>query len=90
MNEIIAEIHRHREQVARACSYDAKKLMDHYRRREKESAYGNSPLVWYAPSVLTDDASPTLREEPPKREIVHDSDIFHQPPTPGQGTRPSD
>ena len=67
MNEIIAEIHRHREQVARACGYDAKKLMDHYRRREKESAGGKPPLVSYTPSVPKNDASLALREEPPTK-----------------------
>ena len=35
-NEIIADIHRHREALACACGYDVKKLMDYYRRRERE------------------------------------------------------
>ena len=67
MNEIIAEIHRHREQVARACGYDAKKLMDHYRRREKESAGGKPPLVSYAPSMPKENVSPAFREDPPEK-----------------------
>jgi len=67
MNEIIAEIRRHREQVARAGGYDAKKLMDYYRRREKESADGKQRLVSYAGAARKDDASMTLREEPPKK-----------------------
>jgi hypothetical protein len=65
MNEIIAEIHRHREQVARACGYDAKKLMDYYRRREKESAGAKHELVSYAPRAESDNAGLALREEPP-------------------------
>jgi hypothetical protein len=65
MNEIIAEIHRHREQVARACGYDAKKLMDYYRRREKESAGAKHELVSYAPRTESDNAGLALREEPP-------------------------
>jgi hypothetical protein len=64
MNEIIAEIHRHREQVARACGYDAKKLMDYCRRREKEAASTN----WFRTlSQRKEDTSISLREEPPKK-----------------------
>ena len=32
-NEIIAEIHRHREAAARECGFDVAKLMAYYRRR---------------------------------------------------------
>ena len=35
-NSIIAEIHRHREEVARECDFDPAKLMAYYRRRERE------------------------------------------------------
>ncbi len=34
--KIIPEIYRHREQVARECGYDVKKLMNHSRQRESE------------------------------------------------------
>lgn len=63
-NEIIAEIHRHREAVARDCDYDAAKLMAHYRRREKERADADHPLV----SLVKSNADETcvVREEPPK------------------------
>jgi hypothetical protein len=67
MNEIIAEIHRHREQVARACGYDAKKLMDYCRRREKEAAGAKHQLVSCAQTPAKEDASFSLREEPPKQ-----------------------
>ena len=66
MNEIIAEIQRHREQVARTCGYDAKKLMDYYRRREKESSGGKHQLVSYV-QLAKNDAPLALREEPPKK-----------------------
>lgn len=65
MNEIIEEIHRHREQVARGCHYDAKKLMEYYRRREKESAGAKRKLVSYAPRTESDNAGLALREKPP-------------------------
>ena len=68
MNEIIAEIHRHREQVARECGYDAKKLMDYYRRRERGSAHGKHPLVSHPHPVTTDDSPLALREEPPTKQ----------------------
>ena len=66
MNEIIAEIHRHREQVARACGYDVKKLMDYYRRREKESLGAKHELVSHAPQIESDNAGLAPREEPPR------------------------
>lgn len=62
-NEIIAEIHRHREAVARDCDYDAAKLMAHYRRREKERTDAEHPLVSF---VRRDaDESCIVREDPP-------------------------
>ena len=62
-NEIITEIHRHREAVARECGYDAAKLMAYYRRRETERADAGHPLV----SFVKSDANETcvVREEPP-------------------------
>ena len=63
-NEIIGEIHRHREAVARECDYDAAKLMAHYRRREKERTDAAHPLVSF---VRRDaDESCIVREDPPK------------------------
>jgi hypothetical protein len=62
-NEIIAEIHRHREAVARKCDYDVGKMMEYYRRREAERADPSHPLVSFT------DAKPescAVREEPPK------------------------
>ena len=64
-NEIIAEIHRHREAVARECGYDVAKLMAYYRRRETERGDAEYPLV----SFVQRDAGETcvVREEPRKR-----------------------
>lgn len=63
-NEIIADIHRHRETLARTCGYDAKRLMDYYRRREQEHPTAGHRLL---DKVLppTEPAS-ALREESPK------------------------
>jgi hypothetical protein len=62
-NEIIAEIHRHREAVARECDYDASKLMAYYRRREAERADDSHPLVSFRGAKPE---SCIVREEPPK------------------------
>ena len=62
MNEIIADLHRHREQLARACDYDAKKLMEHYRRREQERQQSGPSAQLPASAPKT---SPAFREEPP-------------------------
>lgn len=63
-NPIIAEIHRHREAVARECEFDAAKLVAYYRRRERERDDSGHPLVTVAP-VGGEPA--TVREEPPAR-----------------------
>ena len=61
-NAIIAEIHRHREAVARECGYDAARLMAYYRRRETERGDHEHPLV----SAIENKAeSSVVREEPP-------------------------
>ena len=64
-NQIIADIHRHREALARTCGCDAKKLMDYYRRREHEHPEAGHRLL---DKVFPQATEPTsaLREEPPK------------------------
>ena len=66
-NEIIAEIHRQREELARACGNDVLKLMDHYRQREKEHADGGHELVSYVQPVLVAEPLSVLRDEPPRK-----------------------
>ena len=66
-NEIIAEIHRQREELARACGNDVLKLMDHYRQREQEHADGGHELVSYVQPVSVAEAPGALREEPPEK-----------------------
>ena len=63
-NEIIAEIHRHRETVARECGYDAGKIMAYDRRRETERADADHPLVSFVADETAE--SCVVREEPPK------------------------
>ncbi len=64
-NEIIADIHRHRERVARVCGYDVKKLMDYYRKRERSRTGAGHELVSY---VSAESAPLALREEHPKKQ----------------------
>ena len=64
-NQIIADIHRHREALARTCGYDAKKLMDYYRRREHEHPEAGHRLLDKVLPPASEPAS-ALREEPPK------------------------
>lgn len=64
-NEIIAEIHRHREELARRCDYDIHKLMAFYREQEAASEAGGRKLVSFAPSHA-EAGSCVVREEPPK------------------------
>ncbi|MEI6396343.1 MAG: hypothetical protein WCT12_35215 [Verrucomicrobiota bacterium] len=64
-NEIIAEIHRHREALARECDYDVKKLMAYYRRRETEREDTGQKLVSFV-AETKEEIVCDLREEPPK------------------------
>lgn len=60
-NEIIAEIHRHREAVALECNYDTAQLMAYYRRREAERGDDGHPLTSFAQA---ESDAPVVREEP--------------------------
>lgn len=64
-NEIIAEIHRHREAVARECGYDVAKIMAYYRRREKEREDADHPVVSFVHKTEASDSC-VVREDPPK------------------------
>lgn len=61
-NPIIAEIHQHREAIARQCDFDLEKLVSYYRRKELAHRDVENPLVSLAesPDVTR------LREDPPK------------------------
>ncbi len=63
-NEILDEIHRVREQIARECDYDVHKLFERMRQRtEKLKAEGWT--VAY-PEPRHPDATAAVREEPPR------------------------
>jgi hypothetical protein len=64
-NEIIAEIHRHREKVAREHDFDVDKLSAHFRSLEAGYAAKGWKFVSFAEEPAPDDSS-LLREEPPK------------------------
>lgn len=62
-NEIIAEIHRQRQELAHRCGYDIEKLMTYYRQREAASEAGGRRLVSFAPSHASS-AACVVREDP--------------------------
>ena len=66
-NELIAEIYRHREALARECDFDVKKLMAYYRRRETEREAAGQELVSFV-AETKDETSYALREEPPQQK----------------------
>ena len=63
-NTIIAEIHRHREEVARECDFDPAKLIAYYQQREQERNDVGHPLVTFSSA---EPESCVLREEPPAK-----------------------
>ena len=65
-NAIIAEIHRHREELARSCGYGVKKLMDYYRRREAQTDVPGHELLSLMPHRPETESTSVLREEPPR------------------------
>jgi len=65
-NEILAEIHRVREDIARECGYDVNRLFDYVREREREAAARGVKFV--SPAPRETEATYALREEPPKHK----------------------
>ncbi len=65
-NELLAEIHRVREDIARECGYDVNRLFDYIRKRERESASRGVKFVSPAPREI--ETAYALREEPPKQK----------------------
>ena len=63
-NEIIAEIHRHREEFARECGFDIHEMARRMRAKEAELAAEG----WTFASFAKDESpeSCVVREEPPK------------------------
>lgn len=64
---IIPELHRHRENLARACGYDVKKLVEHYRRLEAGRNADGHRLVSFVEAANQTETGDALREEPRKK-----------------------
>ena len=64
---IIREIYRHREELARQCGYDVKKLMNHYRGRESEREAKGHQLVSFVEPANTTENSCALHDKPPTK-----------------------
>jgi hypothetical protein len=65
---IIPEIHRHRENLARACGLDVKKLMAHYQRREAGRKDAGHRLVSFVGSQVETEAASVLHDTPRKKQ----------------------
>ena len=64
-NEIIAEIHRHREAFARECHFDVQEMARRYREEQERYAAAGHPVVSFVHEA-EDAGSSLLREDPPK------------------------
>jgi len=65
---IIPEIHRHRENLARACGYDVNKLMNHFRQREGGHEAKGHQLVSFVESVAATETSCALHDKPSRQK----------------------
>ena len=65
-NEILSEIHRIREEIARECDYDVQNLFASMRRRTEKLKAEGGRVVSPAPREM--DQVGTLREEPPQQK----------------------
>ena len=63
-NEILAEIRRTRDDLARETGYDLKRLFDYVREHEREAAARGVKFV--SPAPREKESPYALREEPPK------------------------
>ena len=64
-NEIIAEIHRHREEFARECHFDVKEMARRYREEQEHYAASGHEVVSFVHEAEETDAC-VVREDPPK------------------------
>lgn len=63
-NELLAEIHRVREDIARECGYDVKEIFRRMRTRTEQLKAEGWQVAY--PAVPEADAASVLREEPPR------------------------
>ena len=65
-NEILAEIHRVREEIARECGYDVKEIFRRMRAQTEELKAQGWCVV--SPAPREKETGYSLREEPPKQK----------------------
>ena len=65
-NEILTEIRRTRDDLARATGYDLNRLFDYIREREREAAARGVKFV--SPAPREKETAGALREEPPMQK----------------------
>ena len=63
-NDLLQEIHRVREKLARECDYDVHKIGERMRQREREEKARGVRYVSFAPPRGTEAESWVVREEP--------------------------
>ena len=63
-NELLAEIHRVREEIARECGYDVKEIFRRMRARTEQLKSEGWQVVY--PTAPEADAASVMREEPPR------------------------
>ena len=64
-NDIVAEIHRHREDFARECHFDVEEMARRYRKEQERYAAAGHPIVSFVKEAEESD-SYLVREDPPK------------------------
>jgi hypothetical protein len=67
VENVIPELHRQRENLARACGYDVKKLVEHYRWRETGRKAGGHRLVSFVEAASQPEIAAVLRDAPRKK-----------------------
>ena len=65
-NEILAEIHRVREEIARECGYDVKEIFRRMRAQTEQLKAEGWQVV--SPAPREKETACSLREEPPKQQ----------------------
>ena len=65
-NEILSEIHRVREEIARECGYDVKAIFRRMRAQTEQLKAQGMQVV--SPAPREKETADSLREEPPKQQ----------------------
>ena len=65
-NEILSELHRVREEIARECGYDVKEIFRRMRARTEQLKAQGGQVA--SPAPREKETSDALREEPPEQK----------------------